>query len=235
MAKKTKATEFQNEPQVLVESLLHPEMTKAFATSSQNFLDRVQFLRRKLEGKFERYSDDDGVTSRQRWNPPEYFNCCHFRSQLRLTYEAWDIARRLNLELDTFNGETLLKLVHLFEEMSSEQRKDSGVPAPTELTGSCFKFEHEVDRFALLMAIKHPSKTTVETQRNTRGPRNSYRDSQWYDWKHVEGMTDAKIRDRWNAANPLQTISDAATKKAGRELVKKAIERMKKTKQSGDK
>ena len=48
-------------------------------------------------------------------------------------------------------------------------------------------------------------------------------------------MTDAKIRDRWNAANPLQTISDAATKKAGRELVKKAIERMKKTKQSGDK
>ena len=99
MVKKRRATEFKNEIHVLVGSDIRDpfthELAAEFTKSSQKFLDRLQFLGQKLEGQFERYSDDGGLTSRRRWNPPEYFNYCGFASLAGKIYEAWNVARRL--------------------------------------------------------------------------------------------------------------------------------------------
>ena len=35
---------------------------------------------------------------------------------------------------------------------------------------------------------------------------NAARDSQWHDWRHTDGLTDAQIRDRWDIENPLNPV-----------------------------
>lgn len=94
--------------------------------------------------------------------------------------------------------------------------------------------ENAAARRASTMATDSRS-TNGTTAQKTKIPRNASRDSQWYDWRHIDGLTDAKIRDKWNAENPSDSISNASTKKAGRDLVKKAIKRMEKQKRTGDK
>lgn len=238
MAKrKAEVPEFQNERHILhgtslerhilVESWLHPEMTKAFAESSHKFHDRLQFLRQKLEGKFERYSDDGGLTSRHRWNPPEYFNVCHYRSQLRLTHEAWHVARRVNADLQAFDGETILALVLLFEQMRSEEIQNSGAVAPAELYARFFRFEHEADRFKLLLSLKAaPPELCADPLKRDHKRRCRERDETFHRWHKREGLTPAQIRDRWNKENPdfLVSIENASN---GRGTVKAALHREK--------
>ncbi len=235
--RKARSPEFQNERHILygtsqeryplVGGWLNPEMTKAFAESSRQFLDQLQFLRQTLEGKFERYSDDGGLTSRYRWNPPEYFNVCFYGRQLRKTYEAWHVARYVNADLQAFDGETILALVLLFEQMRSEEIKNSGALAPAELYASFFRFEHEADRFELLLSLKAaPPALCADPLKRDHKRRCQERDATFLRWREQDGLTPAQIRDRWNRDYPDFSVS-IVNASSGRETVKSALHREK--------
>ena len=157
MAKKAKAAKFKNERLVLVGDVIRDpgtqKMAAEFAASSQDLIDCLQLMRDKLEGKFEEYSDDGGRTVRKRWNPPEYFNCCSFSCLARKIYEAWYVARRVNKELEAFDGATVWALVVAFGQMRMEQMNPSGAPIPVELPALVYKFECEIGRFEMLLSI----------------------------------------------------------------------------------
>lgn len=206
MAKKAKLTGFKNEPLILIGSVFNQQtqdLAATFAQSSQVFIDRLEFLRRKLEGQFERYSDDGGLTSRQRWNPPEYFNCCIFAMSAHKTHEAWNASRRLNLQLDAFDGATILKLVRLFEEMQMTERQNSIAAAPAELSVEFFKFECEVDRFKLLLAISKPNAEQTQKKKppnNIRASENDLRKFDFYEKARHKSphVTYSEVAIQWN-------------------------------------
>jgi hypothetical protein len=82
-------------------------------------------------------------------------------------------------------------------------------------------------------ANRKPEKGSPKTSRNRSAERpNAARDSQWYDWRHIDGLTDAQIRDRWDAENPCNPVPRENAEN-GLGVVASAIRREEKRKSQG--
>lgn len=203
MAKKTEQTKIADEPQLqdsTVFSDLTRELGSAFAASSQKFLDRLQFLRQELGVQFESCEDENGQ-KHFFWAPHEGFNWSAFVISARQTYEAWNAARHVNSELGLFEGKTIATLAWQFDQLFR------GIDVQCELFDGIRDFEQAVGRFGLLLQVKNNPPKVVTTQRATRGRKNAIRDAQWHDWRQIDGLTDAQIRDRWDRENPHDPVS----------------------------
>jgi hypothetical protein len=67
---------------------------------------------------------------------------------------------------------------------------------PTQLTSIQTLIE------AVLFSPNEAESTSDRHGKPRKGRRNAVRDSQWHDWRHINGLTDAQIRDRWDSEHP---------------------------------
>lgn len=81
----------------------------------------------------------------------------------------------------------------------------------------------------------NPTATKLKIQKKAaKGSKrsNAARDSQWHDWRHIDGLTDAQIRDRWDAENPCNPVPRENAEN-GLGVVASAIRREEKRKSQG--
>ena len=194
MVKKNKQAETDGRTSGSVFGEQTRNLAASFAKSSQDFFERLQSLRRELGEQFE----FDEETSCGFWNPPADFNLSVFVISARQTYEAWMAAKHSNKEIEGFDGRTLATLAWLFDQM---ERTNA---VPSELADACREFEQRYNRFELVLTLKT---TAVKNSRITGARRHEARDAIWYDWRHIDKLTDGQIRDRWDRENPGNHVS----------------------------
>jgi hypothetical protein len=109
---------------------------------------------------------------------------------------------------------TAVKTADELESQSEEDVRSKGIqngnepsvaPRPIEST-----LTQLVSKQTLIEATVFSPKVTESNFERHRKPnvrRNAVRDSQWHDWRHIDGLTDAQIRDRWDRENPDNRVS----------------------------
>jgi hypothetical protein len=90
-----------------------------------------------------------------------------------------------------------------------------------------YSFESHVERYLQFYQVFLHLTSGKRVRIPQTGERpNAKRDSQWYDWRHKEDMTDAQIRDRWDREHPDSPVQ-RDNRSNGLGVVKSAIRREK--------
>ena len=161
-----------NEPLVSSDDLIGQqirELAVRFANSSQQLLEYLQTLVQTLDGQIQERIGFQGPDDFNRfgsfplsyaWRSENSFNYSSFASAASITYEAWQIARRISDDANSFDGSKLEPLVQLFKRIGRGSAMPAGSPAYAEIPTLFFPFQAEVVRLEVFLSLKSPKEET---------------------------------------------------------------------------
>jgi hypothetical protein len=170
-----------NEPLISLDSVIGQqtrELSAVFASSSQQFLECLKALVQTVDGHIREAIGFRGPDNFNRfgsypvtyvWQPKDTFDYPRFASAASITYEAWYAARRINDDVNSFDGSKLEPLVQLFKKIGSGSSMPAGSVAYAEIPTLFLPFQAEVVRLEVLLSLKSPKEETPSQESSPLG------------------------------------------------------------------
>jgi hypothetical protein len=164
-----------NEPLVSSDDLIGQqirELAARFANSPQQLLEYLQALVQTLDGQIQERIGFQGPDNFNRfgsfplsyaWRSEDSFDYSSFANVASITYEAWQVARRISADLDSFDGSKLEPLVQLFKKIGTGSGLPAGSTVYAEIPTLFFPFQAEVVRLEVYLSLKPAIGTTQPT------------------------------------------------------------------------